>query len=167
MILDDPLGVLELSDRLSGLSSKYQTFKGAHDGTLFRCWAYVHVQKDLSFLERMRACIEELYSTRHWALLPFFMASTAESMSSHGDRAGAVALIDRAAELVRVTGEQWSEPDILRLQAKFKASNADDATTYLQLSIAKSKEQKARLWELRATVSLAGIWCKEVKPGRS
>jgi class 3 adenylate cyclase len=161
MILNDPRGVVELSDRLFGLSSEYQTFKGAHDGTLFRCWAYLHTQKEPSLLERMQACIEQLHSTRHWALLPFFMTSTAELIGSYGDRAGAIILLDRAAELVKVTGEQWCEAEILRLQARFKASNRDEAVALLQLSIAKSKEQHAKQWELRAATSLADIWCEQ------
>jgi hypothetical protein len=163
MILNDPRGVIELSDRLLGLSSEYQTFKGAHDGTLFRCWAYLHTQKESSLLEPMQACIEQLHSTRHWALLPFFMTSTAELIGEYGDRAGTVALLDRAAELVRVTGELWCESEILRLQARFKASNPDEAVALLQLSIAKSKEQHAKQWELRAVTSLANIWYEQRK----
>ena len=70
-------------------------------------------------------------------------------------------LLDRAAELVRVTDEQWCEAEILRLQARFKASSRDEAVALLQLSIAKSKEQHAKQWELRAATSLADIWCEQ------
>jgi class 3 adenylate cyclase len=163
MILNDPRGVVEFSDRLFGLSSEYQTFKGAHDGTLFRCWAYLHTRKDASLLERMQACIEQLHSTTHWALLPFFMASTAELIGSYGDHAEAVRLLDRGADLVRVTGEQWCEAEILRLQARFKASNSSEAVALLQQSIAKSGQQNAKLWELRAAIDLANIWCEQGK----
>ena len=41
--------------------------------------------------------------------------------------------------------------------------NSEEAVTLLQMSIAKSGEQNAKLWELRAAISLANIWCEQGK----
>src|SRR5262249_47031881 len=109
----------------------------------------------------MHDCIEQLDATKHRAMLPFFMALTAEIRGRHGDLEGAVALLNRAAELAQLTGERWSEAEILRLQACFDARNSDHAISLLHASLETAREQHAKLWELRAATTLAGIWLKE------
>jgi len=111
----------------------------------------------------MQACIEQFDTTRHWAMLPFFMASAAEMRAKCGDVSGAGALLNRAAELVRLTGEQWSEPEILRLQASL-AHDSDEIITLLHASLNKARQQRAKLWELRAASSLATFWLERSNP---
>jgi hypothetical protein len=69
----------------------------------------------------------------------------------------AIALLDSAAELVRQTGEQWCEPEIIRLKARFGANGAGEASTLLRASLDKAREQGAKLWELRAARDLAEL----------
>ena len=83
------------------------------------------------------------------------MTSIAEVESAYGDVASAVDLLDRAAELVSLTGEQWCEAEIVRLQARHSARNADETASLLEASLVKAREQGAKLWELRAAISLA------------
>src|SRR5262249_24826842 len=83
--------------------------------------------------------------------------SVAEVVGDNRDHAAAVALLDRAAELVAQTGEQWCEPEILRLKARFSAKNTEEASALLRASLAKAREQDARLWELRAAHDLAEL----------
>ena len=110
------------------------------------------------FFDRMQAAIEQLDATKNWALLPFFMASAAELRGQYGDRATAVALLERAAELVKISGERWCEPEIMRLQARFSARDPEEAIALLRASLALAREQSAKLWELRAATSLAELW---------
>ena len=86
------------------------------------------------------------------------MASVAEIKGDHGDIEGAVALLDRAAKLVELTGEKWCEAEIMRLQARFSTQDSNDATKLLQASLAKAREQGAKFWELRTATSLADLW---------
>jgi predicted ATPase len=95
-------------------------------------------------------------------LLPFHMASAAELFGKHGDLATAMSLLQRAAELVGVTGERWCEPEILRLQGRL--GDRDTADAVLRQSLARAKEQGARLWELRTATSLAELWCEHGNP---
>jgi hypothetical protein len=157
MMRRDTQTVLVLSERLLGLANEFETFKGVRDGAIFYSWAHLQTRQDAGLLERMQACIEQFDTTRHWAMLPFFMASAAEVRGKCGDGAGAVALLNRAAELVRLTGEQWSEPEILRLQASF-ARDPDEIITLLYASLNKARQQRAKLWELRTATSLAKFW---------
>jgi class 3 adenylate cyclase len=158
MVQRDVGRVIELSDRLLSVASEYDTFKGLRDGVIFQGWARWHFNKDTALLERMDDSIQHFDATKHWALLPFFMAVTAEIKGDNGDVDGAVALLDRALELVCITGEAWSEPEIIRLQARFGARDADEAEGLLHKALAKAQEQGAKLWELRAATSLGELW---------
>jgi predicted ATPase len=67
-------------------------------------------------------------------------------------------VLDRAAELAALTGEDWYTPEIKRLQARFAARDADDAGGLLQASLLLAREQGAKLWELRTATDLARQW---------
>jgi class 3 adenylate cyclase len=153
--------VLELSERLLGLATEFQTYKGARDGAVFHCWALLQTRPDPVLLQRMCDCIEQFDATQHWAMLPFFMTSTAEIMGKYGDMERAATLVNRAAELVQLTGERWSEPEVIRLQARFGAADPDQSIHLLQTSLQKARQQQAKLWELRTATSLATLWLQQ------
>ena len=157
----DTQTVLELSQRLLGLAAEFETFKGVRDGAIFNCWAQLQMRRDPALMERMRDCIEQFDTTQNWALLPFFMTATAEIVGMYGDTDGAVALLNRAAELVHSTGERWCESEIIRLQAQFSARDAEHARHLLTTSLNLARQQRAKLWELRTATSLANVWLEQ------
>ena len=112
-------GVLDLVNQLSRTTSEYETFKGARDAIIFRCWGQFNLTRDAALLDTMQTCIEDFDATKHWAILPFFVAATTELRGGIGDITGACALLDRALELVINTDEEWCAAEISRLQARF------------------------------------------------
>jgi predicted ATPase/class 3 adenylate cyclase len=149
--------VLELSTRLLAVNTEYETFLGSREGTIFHGWAQFQGHYDVNVVHDVQTCLDELEAAKHWVLLPFLMTSIAEVESAYGDVARAVDLLDRAAKLVSLTGEQWCEAEIVRLQARNSARDADETATLLEASLAKAREQGAKLWELRAAISLAEL----------
>jgi Predicted ATPase len=161
MVQRNTQAVSEMSIRLITVRSAYETFKGSREGTIYQDWALLRTQLEPTLLDRMQASVEQLYTAKNWALLPFFMASVAELRGEYGDAEAAAALLDRANELVKLTGEQWCLAEIMRLQARFSTSDPHEAAVLLQAGIAKAKDQGAKLWELRASVSLAELWLEQ------
>jgi tetratricopeptide (TPR) repeat protein len=147
--------VADLSDRLLALNAEHETFVGIREGIIFRGWAQLQGNRDAGLFNQVQIAIEELHARKHWVLLPFFMTSIAEVMGDNGEDAAAAALLDRAAELVERSGEQWCETEIMRLKARFSTSTAAEASALLRSSLAKAREQGAKLWELRAARDLA------------
>jgi class 3 adenylate cyclase/predicted ATPase len=150
--------VATLSSRLAAINSQYETFLGTREGAIFEGWAQLHHNHVPALLKRMEICIADLDAAKFWAMLPFFMASLAELKGRHGDRAGAAALLDRAAELAANTDERWCEAEVLRLRARYCARDRDEATEFLQKAITVARTQRASLWELRSASSLAELW---------
>jgi hypothetical protein len=149
--------VADLSARLLAINAEHETFTGKREGIIFHGWAQLHGSRDSELFSQVQSAIDELHARKHWVLLPFFMTSIAEVMGNNGDGAAAVALLDRAAEMVEQTGEQWCEPEIMRLKARFHAKNTGEASALLRASIAKARQQGAKLWELRAACNLAEL----------
>jgi predicted ATPase len=85
------------------------------------------------------------------------MTSIAEVVGHNGDRSAAIALLDSAAELVGQTREQWCEPEIIRLKARFSAKDVEEASILLRASLDQARQQGARLWELRTARDLAEL----------
>ncbi len=157
MMQRDPQGVADLARELAAVSTRYETFKGARDGAIFRCWASFRADGERGLLAGAEDCIAHFDATGHWALLPFFMASIAELRGEAGDAAAAAKLLERACELVNTTGERWCEAEIIRLQARFCARDPGDAEALLLSSLEKARNQCAKLWELRTATDLATL----------
>ena len=158
MLQRDVAKAAQLADQLVALRASYETYKGSWEGTLFSDWAQLCTRRDPVIIDRMLAFLHHLDATRNWALLPFYMASAAELSGGFGDPAMATALLERATELVTLTGARWCEAEIIRLQARLGARDADQAATLLRRSLATAREQGAKLWELRAATDLARLW---------
>ncbi|MCS3763125.1 ATP-binding protein [Bradyrhizobium centrosematis] len=158
IMLRDDQGVRDLADRIFQITSEYETFKGARDGIIFRCWGQFHIERSISLLDRMEQTIEHFEATKHWAMLPFFMSAAAELRGQAGDSTSATALLSRASELVSVTGEQWCTSEILRLRALFCARNEIEKHALLEKSLATAVAQGAILWQLRTATNLAELW---------
>jgi predicted ATPase len=146
------------------MESKHETFLGAREGVLFDGWARFYLRRDAGLMERLQTCLQELDDEKHWAMLTFFMANAAEMKGQHGDLAGAVTLLERAAELAAITGEQWYIAEITRLQSRFSADDPERSMRLLRSSLTIAREQGAKLWELRTATDLAKILSDQGSP---
>jgi predicted ATPase len=156
MLQKDVHRVTELADRMAALRAEYETYKGSWEGTFFHDWAQMCTRPDPVLFDRMQVFLRHLDTTKNWALLPLYMVSTAELSCRSGDTATAVALLERAAEIVSLTGARWCEAEIARLQARC-ARDADEAIALLRFSLTLAREQGAKLWELRTATDLATL----------
>jgi predicted ATPase len=71
-------------------------------------------------------------------------------------------LLDEALARVNQLQERWFEAHLLRLKGQallvLSPEHAAEAETCYQQAVAVARKQGARLWELRAAVSLARLW---------
>jgi class 3 adenylate cyclase/tetratricopeptide (TPR) repeat protein len=157
MLRRDVAAVRLMAARLLEMSSEYETFLGKPEGHFFQSWALLHEGSDEALDAQLRCSLAQLDNAQSWALLSYLMASAAELKGERGDHDGARALLARAAELARLTGERWCLPEITRLQARFNAVDANEHAAMLHEALAVARVQEARLWELRAATDLARV----------
>jgi predicted ATPase len=72
--------------------------------------------------------------------------------------------IEEALSLVETTSERDNEAEIRRLKGEMlrsgKSPRDDEAEATFIKAIKVAQDQKAKTWELRATISLARLWCE-------
>jgi class 3 adenylate cyclase/predicted ATPase len=80
--------------------------------------------------------------------------------TNHPEEAWGV--LSSAAELVEKTGERWFEPELHRIRGewllKHQVGSEDEAEASFRRAHVLARQQGARLWELRAAMSLARFW---------
>jgi class 3 adenylate cyclase/tetratricopeptide (TPR) repeat protein len=157
MLRRDVDAVRRMSARLLEVSTDYETFLGGPEGRFFQSWAVMHESTDPALETQLQHSLDQLDDTKTWALLSYLMAAAAELKGERGDRDGARALLARAAELARLAGERWCQPEITRLQARFNAADANESAAMLHEALAVARVQEAKLWELRAATDLAHL----------
>jgi len=157
MLQKDARRVAELAGRMAEVRSAYETYKGSWEGTFFHDWAHICTRPDPVVFDRIRVFLYHLDAAKNWALLPLYIVATAEVSASSSD-AGAIAeLLDRAAEIIELTGSRWCEAEVIRLRARFCARDADESLAMLRLSLVTATEQGAKLWQLRAATDIARL----------
>jgi class 3 adenylate cyclase/tetratricopeptide (TPR) repeat protein len=157
MLLRNPAQTIELSAALAALRAAYETYQGALEGTFFEDWAQLWKRPDPARFERVQNFLDHLDMSNIWAWLPFYMASTAELYGRYENVNAAVALLDRAHELINVTGARWCEAEVLRLRARFRTRDSDEAAALLRAGVESARQQGAKLWELRTAMDLAAV----------
>jgi predicted ATPase len=90
--------------------------------------------------------------THHIALL-------ARACEIAGQVEEVVTLLDEALQIVERTGERWFEAELNRLKGQLllRQGHTEAAEELYRKALAIALEQEAKLWELRAATSLAGL----------
>lgn len=157
MVQKDVQSVAQYANQLAALRTAYETYKGSWEGTFFHDWAQMCMRPDPVLFDRMQIFLHHLDATKNWALLPLYLASTAELTGQAGDVVAATVMLERASEIVNLTNSRWCEAEIIRLQARYSARDAEQSVALLRSSLAIAREQGAKLWELRTATDMAKL----------
>jgi predicted ATPase len=158
LVADDP-ALDEWADQLVAVATE-QGFPLYHaQGTVYRGWVKVRngdVTEGISLLRRGSSAYS---ATRAQLLVPHFIALLASAYEIAGQIEEAVTLLDEALQIGARTGERWLAAELHRHKGQMLLRQGDSEAAeelYLKaLSIAE--EQEAKLWELRAAVSLGRL----------
>jgi DNA-binding winged helix-turn-helix (wHTH) protein/predicted ATPase len=128
-------------------------------GKLHRGWVKVEngdVAEGISLLRSgssaYRATGAETWTPHHLALL-------ATACEIAGQVAEAVTVLDEALQIVERTGERWFAAELNRLKGQLllRQGRPEVGEELYQKALSIAREQAAKLWELRAAVSLARL----------
>jgi len=97
-----------------------------------------------------------------WLLfLPYQLAVTATIHAMNDRVADALTLLDEALAMTARSGERWYEPELHRLQGETVLRQQDDGQAQAEAcflrAIELARQQQARMFELRASTSLARL----------
>jgi len=148
----------EWADQLIAVTTEQSFPQWRAGGTIYCGWAKVKngdVTEGISLLRRgsseLRATGAELWA-EHFALL-------ARACEIAGQIEEGLALLDEALQNVERTGERWLEAELYRHngQLLLHQGHSEAAEQLYRKALSIAREQEAKMWELRASVSLAGL----------
>jgi predicted ATPase len=110
-------------------------------------------------------------STGATAYAPWYLTYLAEAHASLGQFDEAWRCIAEATSASEITKEKWCEADIQRTAGEIElmspAPHAGKAEAHFQHALSVAREQQARSFELRAAISLAGLWHDQGQPSKA
>jgi predicted ATPase len=93
-------------------------------------------------------------------LVPHYIALLAEACAIAGQIEEAATLLDDALQIADRTGERWQDAELYRQKGQLllKQGHTEAAEELYRKALRIAGNQRAKLWELRAGVSLARLW---------
>jgi predicted ATPase len=128
-------------------------------GTIYQGWVRVKngdVTEGISLLDSGSAAFHAP-GTSVW--MPYYIALGATACEIAGQVPEASTLLDDALQMVERTGEGWFEAELYRHKGQLllRQGQSEAAEGLYRKALTIAEQQEAKLWELRASVSLARL----------
>jgi class 3 adenylate cyclase/tetratricopeptide (TPR) repeat protein len=166
-LIQDIPAVSERSQALISLATEHVFPFWATQANAYRGWLKVkngHEQEGLNLAHQALRAYEVTQSA---AWVPFLRALLSKTYQEAGETALALSLWSEAESAMRSFGERWYEAELYRLKGDLLSSShehdpndsndAEAAACFVE-AMNVARRQNARLWELRAAISLARLW---------
>jgi class 3 adenylate cyclase/predicted ATPase len=129
-------------------------------GPILRGWTKVENGDVTEGMSLLRSGSTAYRAIGQQAWMPYFIALEAAACEIAGRVEEALALVDEALQIATGTGERWFAAELHRLkgQVLLRQGYAKAAEEQYRKALGIAAEQAAKMWELRAAVSLARLW---------
>jgi predicted ATPase len=129
-------------------------------GTISRGWVKVKNGDVAEGISLLRSSSVAYRATGAEVWVPYYVALLAWACEMAGQFEGSLALLDEAFQIVERTGERWLDAELHRHKGQLllQQGHAEAAEDLYRKARGIAVEQEAKLWELRAAVSLARLW---------
>jgi class 3 adenylate cyclase/predicted ATPase/DNA-binding winged helix-turn-helix (wHTH) protein len=128
--------------------------------TIYRGWLKVKNGEVSEGISLLRSGSADYHATGAVMWTPHHSALLAAAHGIAGQAEEASTLLDDAFHIAERTGERWFAAELHRHKGELllRQGHSDAAEELYQKALSIAKEQEAKLWELRAAVSLAQLW---------
>jgi len=162
MLLLDKVLVQQEALALADLAVQHRLHMHQGYATLLHAWVAMGSSDPTDSVAAYETGLDAIVATgtRTWG--PFLLSGLAELLAASGETARAHRIIERAIVQSAETGENMVDPELLRMRGELflKDDKRDlgEAARCFEHALSRARSQRARLWELRAAVSLARLW---------
>jgi predicted ATPase len=159
-LVGDNAALGERADQLVAVTTEQGfPFWGAF-GTILRGWVKVKngdVAEGISLLRSGLTAVRATGGAEVWT--PYLFALLARAHEIAGQIEESLTLLDDALQIVERTGARWFAAELNRHKGRLllRQGHIEAAEEFYRKALSIAGEQEAKLWELRATVSLARL----------
>jgi len=128
-------------------------------GAIYGGWAKVKAGDVKEGMSLLRSGTAAYRATGAEVWTPHFIALLSGACEIAGQMGEALTLLSEALRIVERTGERWFAAELNRRKGQLllRQGHAEAAEELYGKALSIAQEQEAKLWELRAAVSLAGL----------
>jgi class 3 adenylate cyclase/predicted ATPase len=128
-------------------------------GTIYRGWFRANSGELAEGISRLRGGLTAYRATGAELWRPYFFALLAGAWEIAGQIDETLAVLDDALQIVEKTGERWFAAELNRHKGRLllRQGRSEAAEKLFRKALGIAREQEAKLWELRAAVSLARL----------
>jgi predicted ATPase/class 3 adenylate cyclase len=123
-------------------------------------WSQVRSGRTREGLALLRDALAELRAGGDEDWFPHSLALLAEAHHAAGETEAGLQLLEEASDRVEGNGERWFAAEVHRLRGELSLPlrGPTAAEAFFMRAARVAQEQTAKMWELRATISLARLW---------
>ena len=128
-------------------------------GTMLRGWVKVRNGDVTEGMSHLRSGFAAYRAIRAELFAPLYMSHLARACEITRHIGEGLALLDDGLQIVERTGERWFAAELHRHKGRLllPQGHAEAAENFYRKALSIAEEQEAKLWELRAAVSLARL----------
>ena len=129
-------------------------------GTIYSGWVSVKKGKTAEGMAFLRSGLAAYRATGAEQWMPHYTALLASACEAAGQVEQALALVDEALQIAKRTREGWFAAELNRNKGQLllRQGHSEIAEELYRKALSIAEGQGAKLWELRAAVSLARLW---------
>jgi predicted ATPase len=159
LLLGDNASLGERAAQLITLSTEQSFASWRALGTIYSGWVKVKNGDVAEGIYLIRSGSTAYRATGAAAWAPLHLGILAGACEIAGQIEEAVTLLDDALQIVERTGERWFAAELHRHKGRLLSRQGDSeaAEELYRKALSIAREQEAKLWELRAAVSLARL----------
>jgi predicted ATPase len=146
-------------DQLTAVTTAQGFAHWGAQGTIYRGWVKVMNGDLAEGISLLRSGSTAARATGAELWMPYYTALLARACELAGQVEEAAVHLNNAFETAERTGERWFAAELNRHKGRLllRHGHANAAEGWYRKALSIAQEQKAKLWELRATVSLARL----------
>ena len=146
--------VLQHAEELAAL----ELFPSPH-GQYFRDWCLSELGQVQDGTAPLTEALSDFRAKGLLRFVPFYLMLLAEVLEHKRHRASALERLDEALHLLEKTQERWCEAELYRRKGELLGleGNLEAAERCLGKALTVARQQSAKIWELRASTSLARL----------
>ena len=129
-------------------------------GTIYRGWGKIETGDVAEGISLLRSGSSAYGATGQETRMCYYIALLARACNIAGQIEEALHLLNNALQAATRIGERWFMAELYRDkgQLMLRQSDSKAAEQFYRQALTVAKDQEAKLWELRAAVSLARLW---------
>jgi predicted ATPase len=162
-LMGDHVALGEVVDELVAVTTEQGFPFWSAQATVFRGWVKAKNGEVAAGISLLRAGSATIRATGMVTWTAHSFALLAEACEIAGEFEEGLAWLDCALKMIETTGISWLAAELNRRKGQLllRQGNNDAAEELYRKGLCIAREQEAKMWELRAAVSLARLWGEE------